>query len=223
MKGRICLMSYEELWEGRRDVIKDYFNALREYERMRPIENASAVCVQQYFRAYKVRDDLETQRKAAIMIQKTWRGFLGKRRIKVIRSHQNYEKWMKHYHFYATQIQKIWRGYDSRKTKLDFYERKKYLESLRKQGETTMKELNETRRLREIEAREFANKKRQEEFENLTENLHHLVSTKSIKGVYGDPLPSMTRTAFGTSMDEHLKNASKRYFRREANLYFETR
>ena len=100
-------MSFEELWESRGDVVRTYFEALREYERMRPIENSAATCVQQYFRAFQVREDISKQRNAAIQIQKTWRGFLGRRKVKAMKSHLDYLEKQKQYDFYATKIQKM--------------------------------------------------------------------------------------------------------------------
>lgn len=207
--------SFDDIWEKKnKEIIKDYFQTLRDYEANRNKENFSATCLQSYYKAFEVRRHMELLRKSAILIQKTFRGYLGRRRALIRKSEIQYETTLKLYHSYSTKIQKIWRGFKSRRDGLDFYQRKQYIENIKKEGELMVEKMNKERQRQEEEAKKRYEENKKKKFEYLTERSHHLISTKSILGVYNDPHPDLQRTAFGETMDSHLKKASKRALRR---------
>ena len=54
-------------------------------------------------------------------------------------------------------------------------------------------------------------RKREQEFKKVTENLHHLVSTKTTPGIYNNPYFENKRPKVrGRSVEEHLKEAFKK-------------
>lgn len=121
---------------------------------------------------------------------------------------------MSYFTYLCIQLQKCFRGYYSRKYKHDQVRRKQYCKMLIEQGELVRQnlqkyaeELAEVNRFLLVECawkcvssdalhapcssqREEIDKeqKKDAEFKRLAENLHHLVSTKRIPGVY-KPIP----------------------------------
>jgi hypothetical protein len=83
----------------------------------------------------------------------------------------------------ATKIQKLWRGYASRKCKFDYHSRKRYIQQITVKIEETRKglrEFEERQRVLEMERRRELERER---IERLAGVRHHLLGTKAIPGV----------------------------------------
>ena len=96
----------------------------------------------------------------------------------------------------------------SRQDKQDFYKRKQYIERVTAKSE----QLSEAVAVYEGEQQKFEEEKNSEEeaqqFESMAEQLHHLVGTRSIPGVFISPFgPSFETTAYGIPMEDHIKDA----------------
>eukprot|EP00792_Barthelona_sp_PAP020_P001314 TRINITY_DN12081_c0_g1_i1.p1 TRINITY_DN12081_c0_g1~~TRINITY_DN12081_c0_g1_i1.p1 ORF type:complete len:241 (-),score=50.04 TRINITY_DN12081_c0_g1_i1:123-809(-) len=88
---------------------------------------------------------------------------------------------------YAIQIQRHWNGFFVRKYIYDYYERKRYLDSLKiinAEMETKLEQYNNQQKdkFEEEQQRNMETK-----VAELASNLHHLTSTKNISGVYNPP------------------------------------
>jgi hypothetical protein len=60
-------------------------------------------------------------------IQRVYRGYAGRKQFTKLLIKLNKDIRMDYYNSQATLIQKVWRGYHSRRTIFDYYGRKKYL------------------------------------------------------------------------------------------------
>jgi hypothetical protein len=116
----------------------------------------------------------------------------------------------------ATVIQKLWRGHMSRKTKEDYHKRAEWVNTTRMRAEALRQEMNaamERQASREQEKKELNASKK---FDALAENLHHLISTKAIPGVFNSRFGEMYQiTAFDIPMDDHIRDAFKNRRERE--------
>ena len=90
--------------------------------------------------AWNASNTLLYFRKYITKVQRIFRGHLGRKLIPIIKQIQAD---LEEYHiksYYSTILQKFFRGYYSRKYKHDFYERKRYIQTVINKGE----ELKET-------------------------------------------------------------------------------
>jgi len=87
----------------------------------------------------------------------------------------------------ATIIQKYFRGFYDRKYKHDFYARKQYLANVVKKNSEVMRELNENQKIAEIEDAKRREDVARLEMTKVAGNVHHLVSTAAIPGIYNSP------------------------------------
>ena len=107
-------------------------------------------------------------------------------------------------------IQKIFRGYFSRKNVHNFYLRKSYLETIASKGEGVRRELDHHFTVMQTEAQNRQAEARIDEFEKVVGNLHHMLSTASCRGVYNSPYHQPTQaTMFGLPVEEHLRNVAR--------------
>jgi hypothetical protein len=142
-------------------------------------------------------------------IQRVFRGHLGRLYVREKRREKWEAKELSFFTYLCIQLQKCFRGYYSRKYKHDQARRKQYCRMLIEQGELVRQNLQKyAEELAEVRMgacfvscqmcntpgdrpqREESEmeKKKEEEFNKLAENLHHLVSTTRIPGVY-KPVP----------------------------------
>lgn len=162
------------------------------------------------------RHPCHTHSFAAAEIQRFFRGFLGRQRIRRLRAEAN-ERFQEAVHNYAaSQIQKSFRGFYSRRYKHDYFARRAYVIGVVQQGEAMRSKLQQ--HLDEQVSATLAAEEAKAEaaFDKATQNLHHLVSTASIRGVFNPAYArdaSEVPSAFNIPMETHLKRGSKRFLR----------
>lgn len=104
-----------------------------------------------------------------------------------------------------------WIGYKYRKYKKDYKARKKYLEETNIINKETLNLLGDwaNNMLYQREKEMYENQRNT--FDNLASKLHHLVSTRSISGVYNSPyIPDENKPqVFGANVETHIKNNVK--------------
>ena len=84
----------------------------------------------------------------------------------------------------ASVIQRIFRGYHSRKYNHDFYARKKYLLHIQRKNEHRLERMQQYHMRLAAEHLKTQEETARQEFYKLASSLHHLTSTKAIPGVY---------------------------------------
>lgn len=149
-------------------------------------------------------------RHLALRMERVYRGHLG--RLSFEESQQERDRalrlafWAEN----AIMIQRIFRGFSSRKTKHNFYLRKHYLASVAAKGEEIRAEVDrhyfESKAVHEHQTAVA----RLESFEKVVGSLHHMLSTGSCAGVYNSPYHTSARaTVYGMPLEEHLENVAK--------------
>lgn len=102
----------------------------------------------------------------------------------------------------AVKIQKVWRGFYSRKYVANYYSRKRYLEGLVLKNELIRTELED--HVEHLETMKMIEREREEKKkqDNWAKKNHFLVSTQVMPGIYNSPfLP------YPTEMEFHLRDA----------------
>uniref|UniRef100_A0A3Q1ARV8 Spermatogenesis associated 17 n=1 Tax=Amphiprion ocellaris TaxID=80972 RepID=A0A3Q1ARV8_AMPOC len=156
-------------------------------EDTRQRENQVATRIQSWFRACKVRAYLSHLHKKAIIIQKTWRGFTARARVRQMVKAAYFIMKMNFYEEMAVRIQRRWRGFFQRKYIHNFYARKSYLQGVAAKNDLLRRELDELKKLQRRERDCLAMVKEQEAKVYQAQRLHHLISTKQCPGVFNSP------------------------------------
>lgn len=122
---------------------------------------------------------------------------------------------------FASLIQSCFRGYWLRKTRCDFYARKRYIRSIQDRSEAVRQEaITQAEILRSLhETKQHT--EQLAEFKKATANLHHLLSTASVCGIYRAPLSvDGCKTVFGTHMEDELRAVTvvRRKFKKDLPL-----
>ncbi|XP_071778090.2 spermatogenesis-associated protein 17 [Centroberyx gerrardi] len=168
-------------------VKKQYFhrNSLAEENRQR--ENQAATQIQSWFRACKVRAYLSHLHKKATIMQKIWRGFAARARLRQMVKAAYFIMKMNFYEEMAVRIQRRWRGFYARKYIHNYYARKRYLEGLSMKNQLVRRGLDELEELQKRERDCLEMEREQAAKIYQAQRLHYLLSTKQRPGVFNSP------------------------------------
>lgn len=191
-------------------VVSDLDILLQEAEENSPIENLAANKVQRLFRGWKTRVRIYNMNLSALVIERLFRGHSSRLICRRMVQEKANGRKLLILQYFALQLQKSFRGYYSRKYRQDHSLRKQYLKNVELAGQRVRQSMNEYAKklTQDEEDREIS--KREESFKTLSENLHHLVSTKQIRGVY-NPHPNLigVPTVNEVPVESYLRGAVK--------------
>ncbi|XP_014846790.1 PREDICTED: spermatogenesis-associated protein 17 [Poecilia mexicana] len=165
----------------------EYYNRNRQAEANRKEETQAAIRIQSWFRACRVRTYIRHLNKKAIIVQKAWRGFAARARVRQMVKAAYFTMKMNFYNDMAVRIQKTWRGFYYRKYIHYFYARKRYLQQILMKNELVRKELDEIEKAQTREKEYLEAIKEQKTKAYQAYRLHHLISTKKLPGVFNSP------------------------------------
>ncbi|XP_062506721.1 spermatogenesis-associated protein 17-like [Corticium candelabrum] len=181
------MAGFVSLWCRRDELLKDVYDAFRDAEQCRYLEFLAAVKIQSCYRGWTTRRRIANLHYHATVIQKWYRGHVGRRYYRNLVKIRLHEMRMNFYHDMATQIQKIWRGYYCRKYVHNYSAYKNYLKGI----ETTNKIVTDRLSFYQLQLNhKLAMERRRREEEILHEEArrtHYLLSTVVLPGVYNSP------------------------------------
>jgi hypothetical protein len=178
-------------------------------------ESYAAVSIERVHRGAMVRAWKTGMIAASIQVQRVFRGYLGREKANASNQQRIKNARLGFFHYQASIIQKSFRGYYSRRYYHDFFAWKSYIQEVIIKSERLRVELRKHRQeLLERDARSQMENAR-EEFSRVTENLHHLLSTKCQPGIYNSPyLQGDVPTAFDIPVEEHLRIGASTYLKK---------
>lgn len=136
-------------------------------------------------------------KESAIKIEKVWRGYSkGRKVFQEMKKQKETKMRFAFYHFAAALIQKMWKGHFYRKKYLNFAERNSFLGEVEQQNQFVEEMLKIYEEKQKERLKKEVEEKTAKKLDALAKNMHHLVSTKAIKGVFQ---PKVEETLHKTS------------------------
>lgn len=198
------MVSYHRL-SASNGLVTCLFAALNDAEEARLFETAACARIQSVFRMVSQRRKYLRAKHACIHIQRVYRGYRGRVHALLRRIDQHEAHAHLFYTHFAVLIQKTFRGFFSRKWRSNYYQQKAYLKVVEERSQQVMKSIAE----HQMESLEAEERRKQTDllaaFAATTKDLHHLVSTQAIPGVFRDPLSGMSKqTVFDGRIEDTL-------------------
>ena len=202
------------------DMINSYYDSLNEKEKFKEIELKSAITIQKNVRKLLCRKRFILLQREALEVQKAFRGYLARASHQKDVEEQNDNLMKQFFEYHVTIISRHWRGYKCRKYVMDYHANKKWLEKTKKLNEETLVALKEQAQKKQYELDRQNEENQRKKFINIAKNLHHLVSTKHIPGVYNVPyLPAELKPqVYNADIEEHLKSIFKSSLRKKGGI-----
>jgi hypothetical protein len=173
---------------------KRYFQGLSLAMNTAQVSARTASRFQASFRMWRVRSWYWKILRNVRLVQRQFRAYQGRRRALAIRITQTKGIQLEFFNFWATAIQRHYRGFYSRKHVHDAKSRRQFLATVAARGQRTVVALQSFGVIQSKE-RELASQASEfSKLKNISSGLHHLVSTKSIPGVYNPPHPLLVPT-----------------------------
>ena len=203
------------------DMIQSYFDSLNEKEKFKYIELKAAIVFQKYARRLICRKRFLLLKTQALEVQKALRGYLARANHQKDVEEQNDNLMKQFFEYHISIIIKHWLGYKCRKNVMDYHANRKWLEVTRKKNEETLIELKEQAAKRQYELDRQNEENQRRNFVNIAKNLHHLVSTTTIPGVYNTPfLPvELKPQVYNADIEEHLRGIFKSSYMKDKGRF----
>lgn len=204
------MADFYNLWANKNKVMDKLHALQKDAEDNAELESQSANKIQQCFRGQSIRGMITAQRLAAQAIGRIFRGHMGRKRSNGEKQTKIRHERMAVFHYHSLLVQKRFRGFYSRRYYHDFFARKAYIQSVVVKSDALRVQLEKQLEEQQRKERETQIEKARSEFTEVTQNLHHLVSTKVTPGIYNSPyLQEALPTAFNQPIEEHLRTGVK--------------
>ena len=172
-------------------------------------DRVAAACanIQRVYRGRVDRGYIRFKSGKVNTIQRVFRGHLGRRIAGNTKVERNEKRLASFFTYFALQMQRCFRGYYSRKYRSNHADRKKFIGDLEETGRK-VREMMFQYSLEQAarEERETRDKAGQD-FKKYASNLHHLMSTKQIRGVFNPPEEYMEVPLWRNApVEDHVRN-----------------
>ncbi|KAG5464258.1 hypothetical protein LSCM1_00439 [Leishmania martiniquensis] len=166
-------------------LVKAVLRALEDADAHAPAELNAAVTIQATFRMYRHRKAFLTVRHHACLIQRVYRGYITRKHLEVERATVRQMAYLQAvFDMFATRIQACYRGYQSRKTRSNYYAQQAYLKAVTALSSEVLAQAHNTQveqdAVRNAEARQL----QELLYARRTARMHYMVSTCSLPSVY---------------------------------------
>ncbi|XP_078297168.1 spermatogenesis-associated protein 17 isoform X1 [Panthera onca] len=141
-------------------------------------EYDAAVKIQSWFRGCRIRAYLRYLHRVATVIQKCWRGYLGRQHYQLIVKLEFCTMKMNLYNAMAVRIQKRWRGYRIRKYCFNYFYLKEYLKAVSETNDAIREALEEFAEMKEREEKKADLEREEKKRDYQARKMHYLLSTK---------------------------------------------
>lgn len=173
-------------------------------------ENFCAIKLQRLFRGWRTRVNIYEKNLAAREIERVFRGHAARLIFRRMGQEKEAARKFAIFQYFALQLQKCFRGYYSRKYRQNHHLRKLYLQNVKSAGERVRQSMESYAEQIRQDEEDKAFREKEENFKRLTENLHHLVSTRHISGVYNPRVNLMeVPTVNEVPVESYLRGAVK--------------
>ncbi|XP_025987577.2 spermatogenesis-associated protein 17 [Solenopsis invicta] len=101
--------------------------------------------IQAWFRGVITRNHLRKLHENATILQRHWRGYQARMFVNQYLVERVHQMWQQYYNDMATRIQAVWRGYWSRKTRINFLQLQRWLRNVYTKNSETLENMKKFR------------------------------------------------------------------------------
>ena len=175
-----------------------------------PKEGEAAIHIQRCFRGSIDRGYIAFKSGKATEIQRCFRGHCDRQEFHERKMKKRDKRTYALFKYFAMQLQRVFRGYYSRKYKSNHSDRKRFIGDLEETGRKVREMMYTYSMDQAIREEREAKEKEDRDFEFYASNLHHLMSTRAIPGVFNPPKEYMIAPTWrDQTVEDHVRNTIK--------------
>jgi hypothetical protein len=170
----------------------------------------ATVNIQRVFRGMVDRNRIRFKSRNATEIQRIFRASMGRKKATSEKQARlDFRRYaLKKY--FCMQIQKCFRGYYSRKYRSNHSDRKRFIDDLEETGRRVREMMYDYSMNQAIREEKVAKEKQERDFEHYAGNLHHLLSTTQIRGVFNPPKEYMIQPTWrDVPVEDHVRASTR--------------
>eukprot|EP00605_Chrysophyceae_sp_TOSAG23-4_P000038 GSChrysophyteH1.ASY1.ANO1.40.1 assembled CDS len=151
--------------------------------------SVAAACanIQRVYRGRVDRAYIRFKAGKCTKIQCLFRGLLGRKKAGEAKAAKNENRVRSLFTYFAISLQRVFRGYYSRKYRSNHADRKKFIGDLEETGRKVREMMWQYSMDQAVREEQAERDKAEKDFKHYASNLHHLVSTKQMRGVFNPP------------------------------------
>lgn len=180
-------------------------------------EHFCAEKIQATYRMYRQRKMYMQTRNSVLALQRVYRAHVVRQEVQQSCQGDSLGFENACFHYYATRIQAVFRGYYSRKYVDDYYARRAYIRRVAMESERVRHLAADQRREHDAESDEKRRAREEDEYVRATEKVHFMLSTVGRSGVYRRCVEhaGAETTPFATNVEEDIRRNTQRVRRAE--------
>lgn len=204
------MADYRKLFDRKKKFLELLDERLKVAEESKYEAQHAATSIQRVFRGVVRRMEIARLSYTANEIQRVFRGHMGRQKANEEAGRKRTRRNLYYINYLCIQLQRCFRGYYSRKYKQDHSRRKQYCRFLEDKHIEVLNQMNQYAFEQAEREADILREKRQEEFTNLAKNLHHLLSTRHIRGVYNPIMHLVEPPTMGQRpVEDHIRGVVK--------------
>lgn len=172
-------------------------------------DSDAAIRIQCRWRGYATRKLLHQFHGAAICIQRLYRGHSSRRCTAATVVHSDWQRQTQQYNHSATTIQRYYKGYYIRKYICNIAARHRYIAETSTVGDQLLLAAHMYHQHRQQEEEREARSREAATIDQITANIHHLISTRVQASVFAHPY-GVAELRSGRSVEAQIQHAFQR-------------
>ena len=202
------MASFAEFYRQRNTLTDKYFEKIEEAQKNRKKEFMAAIRIQLTWKSYQLKRKLANRNEKAIIIQRNFRMHQAQVLVQCLRVEKARNERILYFNQQAQKIQRVWRGYDSRRHIFDYYKQKQYLQQVKESNERMKRELDDHYAETSENERQTAFNKAKKIQKRNALHQHYLVSTSAIPSIFQPPAFSKDAEAM-PAIENFIRNVNK--------------
>ena len=202
------ISSFAELFDNKDSIISLFYERIDESELNKKIEHDAAVKIQRCWRGMASRRVLRKMSNAALVIQRCARRHFAGKVMLLARVDKSDKERRDFYDFQARQIQRVWRGFYSRKYVFDYYRQKSFIDGQAVKNAEMDTMLHEYYRATNEFHENVKHNQSVADEQNKALHLHYLVGTSAIPSIFTAP-SYRKETENYPALEEYIKAVNR--------------
>jgi myosin heavy subunit len=202
------MSAFAEIYRERGSITEKYFKIIETAQANRAREYQAALRIRRAWTAYRRRKDLQHRHAMAVLIQKMFRKHQSRVLVRCLQVEKARADRVAYFNAMATKIQKVWRGFDTRRHVFDYHKQQAYLREVAERNVQMRRELDDHYSQTTEAERRTRNERENRRREENALHMHYQVSTAAIPSIFQPPAFTKDAQAM-PAIENFIRNVNK--------------